>query len=99
MREHRARRIIRIREIDQPRLFGDRALELIPIRLPIALDFEREAPHGGAEALRHAAVLHIVGNLERDLVARLDQRQRQQVIRFGGAVGDLDVVRPSRRDK
>ena len=57
----------------------------------------RKAIHPGAQASGHAAVLHVVGDFEGHLVALAQQRQRQQVIGFRGAVGDFDVVRRGAR--
>ena len=51
-----------------------------------------ERPHLGAEAANDPGQLHVVRLFHRDRVARVQQRQRQQVIRFGGAVGHFDVV-------
>ena len=46
----------------------------------------------GAEAARDAGHLHVVRHLHRDLVARPQLAQRDQVVRFRRAVGHLDVI-------
>ena len=56
-----------------------------------------------AERARQAPRLHVVRHQHHDLVARLDQVERGDEVRFGAAVGDLDVIdagaRIQRRDR
>ncbi len=45
-----------------------------------------------AQTPRDARQLHVVRHLHRHVVARLQQRERDQVVGFGGAVGDFDLL-------
>ncbi len=91
-RQDRAGRVIRIRQIEEAGLWRDGVLELLPVRLPAFVRPQSKGPHVRTEASRHAPHLHVVGQLHRDHVAGLNLAERDQVVCFRRAVGDLDLV-------
>ena len=87
-----AGRVVGIREVEQACRGRHGALELVPSPAP--------SPHpagaGTAARSRRGCArrrhLHVVRQLHRDGVAGTELAQRDQIVRFRRAVGDLDVI-------
>ena len=90
--DHRAGRVVGIGDADQLRLRPQPALDQVEVKVPAVLEAQRDRLDLGAERPRRLQVGGVVGLLDQDVVAGLEQRRRDDEQRRRGARGDDHVV-------
>ncbi len=95
--EDGAGRVVGVGQDDELRLRRDQPAHLVEVGLPAQALPKGKGLDLGAEGPHEPAHLHIVRELEQDLVAGLEQAPHEQEVRLGGAGRGQDLLQADPR--